>query len=209
MTEIISRYFPEFTQYQIDTFEKAIILYKEWNLKINVISRKDMDNLQIHHIIHALSIAKFIQFKPGTTVLDVGTGGGFPGIPLAIAFPEVKFTLMDSIAKKIRVVEEISTALRLTNVDTLVTRIEKHYSTYDFITARAVTNLPDFIHATSKNISTTNINKLPNGIIYLKGGDFDEELTSIPLLYQIKRISDYFNEDFFETKKLIHLYPLR
>lgn len=209
MTEIISRYFPEFTQYQIDTFEKAIILYKEWNLKINVISRKDMDNLQIHHIIHALSIAKFIQFQPGTTVLDVGTGGGFPGIPLAIAFPEVKFTLMDSIAKKIKVVEEISKELNLKNVDTLVTRIENHFSTYDFITARAVTNLPDFCQVTAKNISTVSTNKLPNGIIYLKGGDFDEELTSIPLLYQIKRISDYFNEDFFETKKLIHLYPLR
>lgn len=209
MTEIISRYFPEFTQYQIDTFEKAIILYKEWNLKINVISRKDMDNLQIHHIIHALSIAKFIQFQPGTTVLDVGTGGGFPGIPLAIAFPEVKFTLMDSIAKKIKVVEEISKELNLKNVDTLVTRIENHFSTYDFITARAVTNLPDFCQVTAKNISTVSTNKLPNGIIYLKGGDFDEELTSIPLLYQIKCISDYFNEDFFETKKLIHLYPLR
>lgn len=209
MTEIISRYFPEFTQIQVDTFEKAIHLYKDWNQKINVVSRKDMDNLQTHHILHALSIAKYIQFNPGTSVLDVGTGGGFPGIPLAIAFPEVRFTLMDSIAKKIKVVEEISHELNLSNVDTLVTRIENHFSTYDFITARAVTRLPDFCALTAKNISQQNLNSIPNGILYLKGGDFDEELTDLTFLYRITALNAYFTEEFFETKKLVHLYTMR
>ncbi len=203
---LIRKYFPDLTELQYNTLETALHLYQEWNEKINVISRKDMEFLEEHHFIHSMAIAKHIQFKPETTILDVGTGGGFPGIPLAILFPETQFTLLDSIAKKIKVVEEIAKELQLTNVIPTVNRVENITRKFDFITARAVTALPEFCMKVTKNISSKSYNQIPNGILYLKGGNFDDELSRINLLYRITPLSNYFEEEFFETKKLIHLY---
>jgi 16S rRNA (guanine527-N7)-methyltransferase len=183
-------------------------LYLEWNLRINVISRKDVENLEIHHILHSLSIAKLFSFKPGTKVLDVGTGGGFPGIPLAIFFPEVEFTLVDSIAKKIRVVEEIRRKLGLKNVNSRNERIENTPGKYDYITGRAVSSLPELCRLLLGKIEGHNRNSSPNGLIYLKGGEFQEELESLQASYRLFDLSDYFTELFFETKKLIHIYNL-
>jgi 16S rRNA (guanine527-N7)-methyltransferase len=181
-------------------------LYLHWNLMINVISRKDIENLEIHHILHSLSIAKLFSFIPGTRVLDAGTGGGFPGIPLAILFPEVEFTLVDSIAKKIMVVEEIKNELGLNNVKPKNERFEETPGKFDYITGRAVSSLPALCKLLHGKILDQDRNKYKNGLIYLKGGEFIEELESLQANYRLYDLSDYFHESFFETKKLIHIY---
>ena len=206
MTDIsvIEKYF-KLSDNQRDKFVKLGELYQDWNQKINVISRKDIDELYIHHILHSLSIAKFIKFKEGTKIIDVGTGGGFPGIPLAIVFPKVQFHLVDSIGKKITVVKEVSSAIGLTNLTAEHARAEKQKVKYDFVISRAVTAFPKFVSLTSRLISQKHINSKVNGTIYLKGGDFKSEIKSFAKKVDIVEISDYFEEDFFETKKIIYL----
>lgn len=189
---------------QYAQFEHLGELYPEWNQKINVISRKDIDNLYMHHILHSMSIAKFFSFKKQSKILDVGTGGGFPGIPLAILFPQVSFTLIDAIAKKITVVKEISQALQLQNVKTQHTRVEQMSELFDYVVSRAVTAFPEFYALSHKRVSSIVNNKLPNGIIYLKGGDFFEELTQFKK-YKIYSLQEHFPEPFFETKKIIYV----
>lgn len=203
----INKYFPNLNDIQENRFAQLGDLYKEWNEKINVISRKDIDQLYERHILHSLAIAKMIEFKTGTTILDVGTGGGFPGIPLAILFPKAEFHLIDSIGKKIKVVEAVAEALDLDNLEASHTRVQEVKHTYDFIVSRAVTNLPDFMNWTKNKIDKKSFNKLKNGIIYLKGGDFEEELKLIKKKkHSIISLSDYFSEEFFETKKIVHIY---
>lgn len=203
----INKYFPNLNDIQKNRFAQLGDLYKEWNGKINVISRKDIDQLYERHILHSLAIAKMIEFKAGTTILDVGTGGGFPGIPLAILFPKAEFHLIDSIGKKIKVVEAVAEALDLDNLEASHTRVQEVKHSYDFIVSRAVTNLPDFMNWTKNKIDKKSFNKLKNGIIYLKGGDFEEELKLIKKTkHSIIPLSDYFAEEFFETKKIVHIY---
>jgi 16S rRNA (guanine527-N7)-methyltransferase len=202
---IIKKYFPEISSIQLSQFEQLIPLYTEWNNKINVISRKDIENLTINHILHSLAIAKIISFKPGTKILDVGTGGGFPGIPLAILFPECKFHLIDSIGKKITVVEAIVEAIGLQNVIAQKVRAEDVDGRYNFIVSRAVTTLPEFYAWVKDKFINKNQNSLKNGIIYLKGGDLTEELSTYNNKSTIFNISDFFEEDYFETKKVIHI----
>jgi len=204
---LILKYFPDLTSEQIQQFEQLGPLYSEWNSKINVISRKDIDQLYERHVLHSLAIAKYNHFKPGTTILDVGTGGGFPGIPLAILFPEVKFHLVDSIRKKIKVVIEIKNALGLNNVTQEQIRAEELKNKYDFVISRAVTRLPEFVKWVKNNISHRQKNAVPNGILYLKGGDLQDELKPFGKKVFIQNLSDYFEEEFFETKKLIYLNP--
>lgn len=203
--DIIRKYFTDLTDQQLDHFDKLESLYKEWNSKINVISRKDIDQLYIRHILHSLAIAKIIQFKPGTTILDVGTGGGFPGIPLAIFFPETSFLLVDSIAKKIKVVNEVATALNLKNVKAEHIRVEEVKQKFDFVVSRAVTAFPLFVAMVRSKVLVQSKNTLPNGILYLKGGDFEEEIRPYKESIQVFNLQNYFQEDFFETKRLIHL----
>ncbi len=203
--KIIDQYFPEINSLQREQFSMLFDLYKEWNSKINVISRKDIDNFEIHHLLHSLSLAKIFQFKKDTNILDVGTGGGFPGIPLAIMFPEISFTLIDSIEKKIKVVANVASSIGLKNITTLHTRVENIISKYDFIVSRAVTSFPEFVKITKHCILKDNKNNFPNGLIYLKGGDFDEEIKSFKNKISIYNISDFFEEEFFETKKIIYL----
>lgn len=203
MKEIL-KYFPDLSERQIEQFSKLKDLYFEWNEKINVISRKDIDELYVKHVLHSLAIAKVIQFKPGAEILDVGTGGGFPGIPLAILFPEVKFHLVDSIQKKILVVSEVAEALALTNVKAESQRVEKLRSKYDFIVSRAVTQMPKFVSLVRNKVKKENTHSFPNGILYLKGGDLSEELKEFKNT-QIFPISDYFSEEFFDTKKVVYL----
>ena len=200
---LILKYFPNLTNDQIQKLKKLEVLYKEWNSRINVISRKDIDDLYLKHILHSLSIAKFISFKKNTSILDVGTGGGFPGIPLAIIFPDCNFLLVDSINKKINVVKEISNTLKLTNVSYNAIRVEKLKTKHDFIVSRAVTRMNKFRNLVKGLISNKNDNKIKNGIIYLKGGDLTEEMMNIK--HQKVNISDYYDEEFFETKKIVYL----
>ncbi len=203
--DIIQNYFPNLDQKKLQALKKLEELYPEWNSKINVISRKDIGELNIRHILHSLAIAKYTNFSPGTSIIDVGTGGGFPGIPLAIFFPECKFHLVDSIGKKIKVVETIATKLNLQNVTAEQARSEKIKSKYDFVVSRAVTAFPRFVALTRHLISAQQKNPIANGILYLKGGEFTEEIEPFQKNITITELTDYFTEDFFETKKLIHL----
>ncbi|WP_338378411.1 16S rRNA (guanine(527)-N(7))-methyltransferase RsmG [uncultured Flavobacterium sp.] len=205
--EEILRQFPNLTSIQIEQFEKLQALYEDWNSKINVISRKDIDELYTRHVLHSLGIAKIQEFEKGTSILDVGTGGGFPGIPLAILFPETRFYLIDVIAKKIKVVNEVATALGLQNVKAEQMRAENVKGDFDFILSRAVTNMPDFVSWIKDKIKKQNKHELKNGILYLKGGDLTEELKDFPKATEYN-LSNYFKEDFFETKKVVHL-PLK
>ena len=201
---LVQHYFPNLTELQVKQFEQLESLYKDWNLKINVVSRKDIDELYLRHVLHSLAIAKLITFKPHAKIMDVGTGGGFPGIPLAILFPECNFHLVDSIAKKIKVVDEVVEGLGLTNVKTSHCRVEEINDTYDFIISRAVAAMPTFVHWTKGKIAKKQNHELKNGIIYLKGGDLTEELQDYKTA-TIYNITDYFDEDFYETKKIVHL----
>jgi len=205
VTDIILRYFPEISDSQINRFSRLGDIYKEWNSRINVISRKDFDNFYIHHVLHSLAIAKFIHFADGTRVLDAGTGGGFPGIPLAIMFPAAEFFLLDSIEKKIKVVSTVAGALNLTNVKAIRKRIEDEKSRFDFIISRAVTAFPEFVKLTRKNIDPGNKNQIKNGIIYLKGGDLSAELGPYLKATIIRNITDFFSESYFETKKIVYM----
>jgi 16S rRNA (guanine527-N7)-methyltransferase len=206
MNEIL-RYFPNLTDFQKEQFEKLDFLYHDWNEKINVISRKDIDALYTKHILHSLGIAKIIKFEPGTYVLDVGTGGGFPGIPLAILFPETRFHLIDIIAKKIKVVQAVAEGLDLKNVKAEQLRAENVKGDFDFIVSRAVTNMPDFVSWVKTKIKKNNKHELKNGILYLKGGDLTEELKDCPKATQYD-LADFFEDEFFETKKVVHV-PLK
>lgn len=202
--DIIQKYFKNLTETQIAQFSKLQELYQDWNLKINVVSRKDIDELYLRHVLHSLGIAKVITFKKDSKVLDVGTGGGFPGIPLAILFPETKFHLVDSIGKKIKVVDEVVAGLGLTNVKTTHGRVEEVKDTYDFIVSRAVAQMETFVTWTKGRIAKKQNHDLKNGILYLKGGDLTEELQKYTSA-TIYNLPDYFSEDFFETKKVVHL----
>ena len=200
---VISDYF-KLTDRQAEQFAQLDALYREWNSKINVISRKDIDNLYEHHVLHSLAIAKWIPFMPGTTIMDIGTGGGFPGIPLAILFPECQFLLIDSIGKKIKVASEIAQALGLTNVVCKQERAEEEKQKFDFVVSRAVMPLPDLVKLVRKNISNKHRNAVPNGIIVLKGGDLKEELRPFKEA-EVYACSDWFKGEWFETKQLIYL----
>ncbi len=201
---IISEYF-KLTERQAEQFAQLDALYRDWNSKINVISRKDIDNLYEHHILHSLAIAKWIPFQAGTTILDVGTGGGFPGIPLAILFPECQFTLVDSIGKKIKVASEVAKSLGLTNVVCKQERVEEEKQKFDFVVSRAVMPLPDLVKLVRKNISNNHRNAMPNGIVVLKGGDLKTELAPYIKTAEVTPCSDYFRGDWFETKQVIYL----
>lgn len=203
--DCITKYFTSLSDVQKSQFSQLQQLYTDWNEKVNVISRKDIDNLYTNHVLHSLAIAKIISFVDGTRLLDVGTGGGFPGIPLAILFPKCQFHLIDSIGKKITVANAVTEALGLTNVKCEQIRVEQIKDKYDFVVSRAVTRFDSFYNMTRKCVSPGGCNQLPNGIIYLKGGDFDEELKSINRKITIYNIADFFEESFFETKKIIHL----
>ena len=205
--KLLLSYFPHLTEVQIKQFEDLQNLYEDWNSKINVISRKDIDELYTRHVLHSLGIAKVLEFKPGSRIMDVGTGGGFPGIPLAIMFPEVDFYLIDVIAKKIKVVNEVASSLGLKNVKAEQKRAELVKDNFDFIVSRAVTNMPDFVDWISDKVKKESKHELKNGILYLKGGDLTEELSSFPNATQYN-LFEFFKEDFFETKKVVHL-PLK
>jgi len=205
--DILITYFPELSAKQKEQFEALGPLYADWNSKINVISRKDMDHLYVHHVLHSLAIAKVVRFKDFTEIMDAGTGGGFPGVPLAIMFPEVKFYLADSIGKKIKVVNEIVNAVGIKNVEAEQIRMEQVDRTFDFIISRAVTALPDFVKWTAYKFHRKSFNDIPNGILYLKGGNVKEELKQIKnFKKRVYPLYNYFPEPFFETKSLIHLY---
>ncbi len=203
--DIIRKYFTDLTDQQLSNFDRLGSLYEEWNSKINVISRKDFEQLYERHVLHSLAIAKIIQFKTGTTVLDVGTGGGFPGIPLAILFPEVSFLLIDSIAKKIKVVTKVASALNLQNVKAEHQRVEDVKQKFDFVVSRAVTAFPRFVEMVRTKVSSQSKNTLPNGILYLKGGGFEDEISAFGKKITVFDLQNYFQEEFFETKRLIHL----
>lgn len=204
--EQILQFFPKISETQKEQFTKLYDLYFDWNSKINVVSRKDIEHLYLHHVLHSLAIYKFLQFAPDSNILDVGTGGGFPGIPLAIMQPECHFTLVDSIGKKIKVATEIATALELKNVTTKQVRAEELKNKFDFIVSRAVTALPDFTKLTIKLLSKTQRNALPNGIIYLKGGDFQDELKELSFVdVDVFNITQYFDLPYFESKKIVYI----
>lgn len=205
--ELIDKYFPAISGQQHDQFAALQELYKDWNLKINVVSRKDIDELYLRHVLHSLGISKVQSFNPGAQILDVGTGGGFPGIPLAILFPEAQFHLVDSIGKKIKVVDEVVEGLGLKNVRSSNSRVEDIKGNYDFIVSRAVAAMPTFVHWVKGRIAKTSNHELKNGILYLKGGDLQEELRDYRTA-QIFPLSSYFEEEFFETKKVVYL-PLK
>ncbi|OYX23109.1 MAG: 16S rRNA (guanine(527)-N(7))-methyltransferase RsmG [Algoriphagus sp. 32-45-6] len=204
-TQLILSYFPDLTEKQIEQFDRLEELYQEWNAKINVISRKDMDQFYVHHVLHSLGIAKVTGFQLGTKVLDIGTGGGFPGIPLAIFFPDTHFHLVDSIGKKITVVKEVAKALKLGNVEAQQARAESLVRKYDFVISRAVTRMINFYPWVKGKIKREDFNEFQNGILYLKGGDVDEEMEELDKSYVTYHLSDYFKEDFFETKKVVYM----
>ncbi len=205
--ELIKHYFSDLSDTQLNQFEKLNDLYQDWNLKINVVSRKDIDEIYLRHVLHSLGIAKVQKFNPGASILDVGTGGGFPGIPLAILFPETQFHLVDSIGKKIKVVEEVSAGLGLSNVKITNDRVENIDGQYDFIVSRAVAQMETFVRWIKGRIAKKSEHELKNGILYLKGGDLTEEL-KLYTTATIYDLNDYFEEEFFETKKVVHL-PLK
>ena len=205
MREKLLKYFPDLSQQQLDQYELLAKEFLSWNEKINLISRKDTENLFEHHILHSLAIAKVCKFKPQCEVMDIGTGGGFPGLPLAIMFPETKFYLVDSIGKKIKVVQALIETLGLKNVKAEQIRAENVNRQFDFIVSRAVTYLPDFMQWTKGKISKIQYHDLANGVLYLKGGDLTEELSTIKNKIKIYDIDNYFEEEFFETKKVIHV----
>ncbi|TAI46819.1 16S rRNA (guanine(527)-N(7))-methyltransferase RsmG [Flagellimonas allohymeniacidonis] len=202
--DLIYPYFTTLTDHQKELFEALELLYKDWNSKINVVSRKDIDELYLRHVLHSLGIAKIQQFNEGSQILDVGTGGGFPGIPLAILFPETQFTLVDAIGKKIKVVQEVIDGLELKNVKAIHTRVEDLEDQFDFIVSRAVAAMPTFVRWTKGKIKKQSSHERRNGILYLKGGDLTEELQNFPNA-EIFDLSDYFSEPFFETKKVVYL----
>lgn len=203
--DVVLKYFPDLTERQRERFAALPSLYEEWNARINVISRKDMVHFVEHHVLHSLAIAKVVRFAPMCEVLDVGTGGGFPGVPLAIMFPDTRFTLVDSIGKKIKVVGDVAARLGLTNVRVLHARAETVDGEYDFVVSRAVTALPEFVPWVKGKVSKTHYHDLPNGILYLKGGDLEEELRPFRGRVRTWDIADFFEEEFFETKKVIYL----
>ena len=204
-SEIIDKYFPHIGVTERDQLHALGSIYLEWNSKINLVSRKDIDRLFERHVLHSLAIAKFIRFKDGTTVMDLGTGGGFPGIPLAILFPAVSFTLVDSIAKKTMVVQDVASRLSLKNVVALTSRAESVRQSFDFVVSRATAPLSDLYRWSSMNISKKQINAIPNGIICLKGGDLVDELAPFKNRVEVVELTEYYQEEFFETKKLVYL----
>jgi len=201
---IISEYF-KLSDRQAEQFAQLDALYRDWNSKINVISRKDIDNLYEHHVLHSLAIAKLLPFQPDTTIMDVGTGGGFPGIPLAILFPECHFLLIDSIGKKIKVAKEVANALGLTNVVCKQERVEEEKQKFDFVVSRAVMPLPDLVKLVQKNISNKHRNAVPNGLVVLKGGDLKDEIAPYIKTAEVTPCSDWFKGEWFETKQVIYL----
>jgi 16S rRNA (guanine527-N7)-methyltransferase len=203
--EIIQKYFPNLTEQQLHRFAALYDLYTDWNAKINVISRKDIENLYEHHVLHSLGIAKFIHFQPGTTVMDLGTGGGFPGIPLAILFPDVQFHLVDSIGKKIRVANEVANAIGLTNITSRHARAEEEKQQFDFVVSRAVMPLTDLVKIVKKNIASHQQNAIPNGLICLKGGELEKEAMPFKHKVIIQNLSEEFDEEFFQTKKVVYI----
>lgn len=204
-TDVIKKYFVGLSEEQIAQFEQLGTLYPEWNEKINVISRKDIDNLYVNHILHSLGIAKFADFKAGSKILDMGTGGGFPGIPLAILFPEVKFHLVDRIGKKIKVAQDIADKIGLKNVTTQHGDVKEVKGTFDYVVSRAVMNLDELVNVVRRSVSHTCINALPNGLICLKGGDLQAELKNYKKMAMVAELSDYFSEEFFKTKKVVYV----
>lgn len=203
--DIIFHYFPHLSDEQKKQFDLLFPLYREWNEKINVVSRKDIENLYVNHVLHSLGIARVISFKKGASVLDVGTGGGFPGIPLAIMFPDTSFHLVDSIGKKITVVNEVARAAGLKNVKGEQIRAEQVKGQYDFIVSRAVTRMKEFYGWINTKVRKQSVHELDNGILYLKGGDLEEEMAELKRPYQVFELSSFFKEEFFETKKVIHV----
>ena len=203
--ELILKHFPDLTEKQIEQFSKLQELYEEWNAQINVISRKDLDNFYERHVLHSLGIAKVMEFVDGSDILDVGTGGGFPGVPLAILYPKCKFYLVDSIGKKIKVVNEVATAIGLTNLKAEHKRAEKVKGQFDFVVSRAVTRMERFLPWVNGKIKKKQINPFPNGILYLKGGDLAEELKPIKRAVEIFDLSEFFKDEFFETKKVVYV----
>lgn len=202
---VIQKYFPALSAIQMDQFDRMETLYKEWNAQINLVSRKDIDEIYVRHVLHSLAIAKLIQFKPGTKVLDVGTGGGFPGIPLAVMFPDAQFTLVDSIGKKIKVVNAVAASLGLTNVVGIHDRVENIVENFDFVVSRAVTQMQPFYGWVKGKFKKENKNDLKNGILYLKGGDVKAEMTETKLRYKVYDLPQYFDEAYFETKKIVYI----
>ena len=203
--EIILKYFPDLTEEQRQQFAALYDLYIDWNSKINVISRKDIENLYEHHVLHSLGIAKVIQFRPGTSIMDLGTGGGFPGIPLAILFPDTKFHLVDSIGKKVRVATEVANAIGLKNVTFRHARAEEEKGKFDFVVSRAVMPLTDLLKIIRKNISSKQQNALPNGLICLKGGELGNETMPVKNKTTLWDLKEFFEEEFFETKKVVYV----
>lgn len=203
--QLISKYFPQLTEEQHRQYDQLEELYNDWNAKINVISRKDIDNLYERHVLHSLGIAEVIRFKPGTLIMDLGCGGGFPGIPLAIMFPECRFHLVDSIGKKVKVAQAVAESIGLTNVEFSHSRAEDIKDKYDFVVTRAVMPLVDLIKVSRKNISKEQHNGLPNGIIALKGGELEREMASMRKICATWELSDYFTEEYFQTKKVVHV----
>ena len=201
----IFNYFPDLTPRQKEQFGALDALYHEWNAKINVISRKDIDNLYLHHVLHSLAIAKVVSFRPGTTILDIGTGGGFPGIPLAIMFPECRFRLIDSIGKKVRVATEVAHAIGLDNTEAFHRRAEEEKDKFDFVVSRAVMPMPDLVKIVRKNISKSQHNALPNGLIVLKGGTLEDELRPYAKIVERTDISSFFSDEWFQGKQVIYL----